>query len=521
MRHGDACRTRDDSEGAIVSYQKALAVQGRHPEVWFRLALAYTQGGLTGKAQAAYQTLLEIVPDHAGAHLNLGIIFHDLKRLPEAEKHYRQAVLLSPEIPQTHNCLGVLLNERGDFSEAERSYRRALDAAPEFWEAQSNLGALYNDKGDFEQAIVILNNLLSREPGYADACSHLGFSLQSLRRFEEAVSCYRKAIATAESRGAEREQLSRYHLNLGYCLLLLGRYAEGWPELEWRRWLPESRGTQIARNFQAPLWSGHEDIAGKSILLHAEEGLGDVIQYVRYVNAVAARGARVMLEVYWPLVALLKQSRLSADVVESVRLPPMSDFQCPLISLPRVFGTTLQTIPATIPYLSADSTLVAAWRTRLAGCGNPRTGLVWHSESERIDLKKRRVPLRLLLNALPAECNYASLHKTLPAEDLALLENQTRIVHWAGTLNDFADTAALIESLDLVITIDTAVAHLAGALGKPVWILLQANADWRWGLEGAHCPWYPSARLFRQPSPGVWEPVVKAVAQAYREFAPA
>lgn len=514
MNYGDACRARNDSAGAIASYQKALAVQNRHPEVWFRLALAYSLGGLTGEAQAAYQTLLEWAPDHAGAHLNLGIIHHDLKRLSDAEHHYRQAIALRSEIPQAHNCLGVLLNERGDFTEAECAYRRALEVDSGFTEAQCNLGALFNDSGEFEKAICALEDLLTRDPGHADACSHLGLSLQSLRRFEEAISCYRKAITLAESRGEERDQLARHHLNLGYCLLLMGRYGEGWPELEWRRWLPESRGTQIARDFEAPTWNGSEDIAGKSILLYAEEGLGDVIQHARYVDAVSERGATVMLEVYWPLVQLLSQSGLKARVIESSRVPPTSDFQCPLISLPRVLGVTLQDMRATAPYLHADNGRIAAWRRRLAGHHDPRIGLVWYSESERLDLRRRRIPMPCLIDHLPGSLRYASLHKSLPPADLERLKNYPHVAHWSGALNDFSDTAALIACLDLVITIDTAVAHLAGAMGKTVWILLQANADWRWGLEGADCPWYPSARLFRQPSPGAWEPVAGAVAQA-------
>ncbi len=432
------------------------------------------------EAVARYQTALRLYPDDAELHDNLAHALSDLGRLAEAAASCRELVRLRPGDPSAHLKLGSVLRSLGRAAEAAECYREALRLRPDYPEALSNLGnALYD-----------------------------------LGHPHEAVASFRAALRL-------RPDDAEIHTNLAYALLLGGKLTEGWSEYEWR-W-KTSGLSRAVRDFAAPLWNG-DAIGDRVILLHAEQGLGDTLHFCRYVPLVAAR-ARAVLEVPAPLARLLAQLPGNAAItVQGEPLPPF-DLHCPLMSLPRAFGTTLETIAAPVPYLWAPHKSVAAWRERLAGLDGLRAGLVW-AGGRRPDARNAAVDsrrsFRLAMLAPLAEVSgvsFISLQKRAPAAGSANPPPGMVLHDFTPELHDLADTAALVENLDLVISVDTAVAHLAGALGKPVWLLNRFDTDWRWLLDRDDSPWYPTLRQFRQPSPGDWASVVLVAREALQRLA--
>ncbi|MBV9724475.1 MAG: tetratricopeptide repeat protein, partial [Gammaproteobacteria bacterium] len=415
-------------------------------------------------------------PAHADACCALGAALHDLGRLAEAEASCREALRLRPNYFEAHGNLGNALSALGRPVEAEASHREALRLRPNNPEAYGNLGnALY-----------------------------------ALGRPAEAEASHREALRL-------RPNFPAAHNNLGYALLLAGRFEEGWKEYEWR-WKVKPFSSS-ARDFSAPLWSG-EAIGDRTILLHAEQGLGDTLQFCRYAPLMVC-GPRVILEVQAPLVRLLSRlPGVTQIVARGDRLPPF-DLQCPLMSLPRAFNTSLETVPAAIPYLSADPALAGDWQERLAGLDGLRIGLVW-AGGQRLNFptaaavdRRRSIALKALapLGELSG-VSFVSLQKDAPAAQAADPPHGLILHDFTADLHDFEDTAALIVNLDLVISVDTSVAHLAGALGKPVWLLNRFDTCWRWLLNRDDSPWYPTLRQFRQPRPGDWHSAICAARDA-------
>jgi len=308
------------------------------------------------------------------------------------------------------------------------------------------------------------------------------------------------------------------HCNAAALRLLTGDFERGWAHYEWR-WQKNSV-IPMQRNFSQPAWNGRDPIAGKAILIHSEQGLGDSIQFCRYVPLMVARGAQVIFEVQKPLQALMASLDGAAQMVPKGSPLPAFDLHCPLVSLPLAFATRLETIPSTAGYLSAPAQHVTTWQSRLEGKPRPRIGLVWSGNPGHERDRERSIGLRALvplLDSVGADVTFVSLQKDVRAEDAALLRDRADILDYGDSLEDFSDTAALISQLDLVISVDTSVAHLAGALGKPVWILLTYFPDWRWLLRRDDSPWYPTARLFRQDESRTWDSAIARVRQALRE----
>ena len=298
--------------------------------------------------------------------------------------------------------------------------------------------------------------------------------------------------------------------------LLTGDFARGFLEYEWR-W-KKADMAPARRNFPQPLWLGEGDIAGKTILLHSEQGFGDAIHFCRYAPLVAARGARVILEVRPPLVQLMGSLAGPAEIVESGDALPAFDIHCPLLSLPLAMGTRLDTVPAQVPYLSVAPDKAAEWGARLGAKTRPRIGLAWSGNVIHERDKERSIGLRNFLRLLDIDATFVSLHKEVGADDAGVLAERSDILHFGDALADYTDTAALIAQLDLVVSVDTSVVHLAGALAKPVWILVTYVPDWRWMLEREDSPWYPTARLFRQTAAREWDSVLARVHAALRDF---
>ena len=435
-------------------------------------------------------------------------------RHEEALACYDRALGIRRDIPQVLGNRGNALRNLGRFDEAETSLREALRLKPDFANAHRNLGRVLFDVGRWEEAAASVRTALRLQPDLPDALYDLGDIFYRLGRSAEAQRSYRAALGL-------RPEHPELHMSLGVTLLLAGQFEEGWKELEWRLQTKGMVG-ELSR-FSVPFWNG-EAIGDRVILLHAEYGLGDTLQFCRYVPQIAA-GARAILEVQPPLVRLLSRlPGLIKIVARGDRLPSF-DLHCPLMSLPRAARTTLDTIPATTPYLEADPADVARWRERLAGLAGLRVGLCWAggrtNNPGQILLDSRR---SITLDTLAplgdiSGVRFISLQKGPPAAEAACPPRGMELQDFTDDLHDFADTAALVETLDLVISVDTAVAHLAGALGKPVWLLNRFDTCFRWLQNRDDSPWYPLLRQFRQPAPGDWRSVISRARSALQRLA--
>jgi len=388
---------------------------------------------------------------------------------------------------------------------------QALSIKPDHADARNNRGVALQNLGRPADALADYERALALAPDHPEASINKGNALLALGR-------YREALANDEEIIARRPDCGEAHFHAAHVQLALGNYHDGWKEYEWRWCTRQLRAHR--RDFTQPLWLGQESLQGKTILLHAEQGLGDTIQFIRYVQLVAQQGAEVILEVQRPLLTLARQLKGIAQTVARGEPLPDFDFHCPLLSLPLAFGTQVHNIPQG-PYLWAPSEHVHKWRGRLLHLKRPAVGLVWSGGATHGNDRNRSIPLKRLSPLFREEnIGLVSLQRELRNEDAGILDCHPQIQMLGGELMDFCDTAAVISLLDLVITVDTSVAHLAGALGAPTWILVPAVPDFRWMLERTDSPWYPTARLFRQPSPGDWDSVIEHLCAELRGMVP-
>jgi len=509
-RHHQAGRL--NQAGAL--YLKALAVQPNDAYALNLLGVLRCEHGSFLEAVGLITKAIAVKPNFPEALNNLGLALGGLTRYEEALASYDRALAIKPDFAEVLNNRGNALHELKRYEEALASYDRALAIKPDYAYAFYNRGNALLGLGRPAGAEKSYREALALRPNYPEAHSNLGHTLSALGRAAEAVASCREALRL-------RPDFADAHNNLCLALLSTGQYDEGWKEHEWR-WKTKHL-SEGARDFSAPRWGG-EAIGDRVILLHAEQGLGDTLQFCRYVPLVASV-ARVVLEVQAPLVRLLSQlPAIEKIIARGDKLPPF-DLQCPLLSLPRAFGTTLDTIPAATPYLAADPELAADWRERLARLDRLRVGLVWagekrlHPELAAVD-HRRSVALDTMAPLGEASgVSFISLQKGEPATQTANPPHGMELHDFTADLHDFADTAALIDGLDLVISVDTSVAHLAGALGKPVWLLNRFDTCWRWLLNRDDSPWYPQLRQFRQPAPGDWNSVIRAVRYALQRLA--
>ncbi len=525
-------------------YRQAIAARPNFPEALNNLGNILRDWGRTEEAGGCYARALAGRPDFPEALSNLGSVLKDLGHLADAERCLRRAVELKPDYPAAHNNLGNLLKARGRAGEAITHYARAITLKPDFTEAVSNLGAALRSVGKYDEAMTCFDFAMALNPDYPDIHNNLGNLLQARGRLDAAAAEYDRAVelrprfpeplnnrATLFQAAGEvgraigyyrraidiRANYAEAHNNLAMALLSQGRMEEGWREYEWRWLIPDM--VNARRDFRQPQWRG-EAGEDRTLLVHAEQGFGDTLQFCRLVAGAAARGLRVVVEVQRPLVRLLQGLPGAVAVVGRGDALPQFDLHCPMLSLPAALGTTLATIPAAPAYLAADPAAVAAWRRRLDGdrSGGLRVGLVWagnprrHSpELAEIDRRRSMAPEHLAPLAGIPGLRLFSLQKDGPPAPAEL-----DLVDVMGEMEDFADTAALVATLDLVLAVDTAMAHLAAALGKPVWLLDRFDSCWRWLGPREDSPWYPTLRRFRQPSPGDWAGVVGAVCDELR-----
>ncbi len=453
------------------------------------------------EAAAAYRALLAEAPYLPQAHFNLGLALKAQGLHAAAAGSFREATRLQPGWAEAFVNLAKALQALRQFAEAEACSRQALRLKPDLLEALLAHGTILRDLGRFEAAVARLGEAVRRRPDMVSVRDNLGIALKDLGRLGEAEAVYRAALAI------EPEQPS-VNYNLGILQLVAGRLTEGWEGLEYR-WLLEG---QQARPFGTPLWDGQALPSG-TLLLYAEQGLGDTVQFCRYVPLAAER-ARTVLLVRPETRRLLAGLHAEVPVLTTHDPVPEHAVQCPLLSLPRALGTTLETIPGTTPYLRAEPAAAAAWRDRLGRLDGLRVGLVWAGNPTYSYDHLRSIPFALLTRLLAQPgVSFVSLQKDA-APKVRALPMGARLHDWTAELTDLADTAALIDGLDLVLGVDTAVVHLAGALGKPVWLLNRFDTDWRWLLGREDSPWYPTLRQFRQAQPGDWKGVLARVSTA-------
>ena len=499
-------------QDALASYDRALALDPRLFQTWFHRGNVLRELARFTEALASYDEALRLEPNYAEALYNRGVLLERAAQPQAALASYERALAVYPDFHQAHFNRGGLLKESGDLDEALAAYDRALEANDNHAEAHANRAVVLQELGRLDAALAGYDRALSIRADHAETHFNRGTLLRQLARLDAALASYDRAIAI-------RPDYAEAHFERAGVLLSQGDYARGWPHYEWRWKCANRFAMGEERHFVEPLWLGETSIAGKRLLIHCEQGLGDTLQFCRFAKQAADLGAVVILEVQPPLEALLRSlDGVSELVVRGARLPPF-DYQCPLMSLPLALHTTLETLPRPTRYLHSDPEKVAAWRARLGDASRPRIGLAWSGNATQAHDRFRSLQLAALIRHLPREFEYFCMQKDVRAEDEATLDANPWIARWPGYLN-FSETAALCECLDMVISVCTSIAHLSGALGRPTWVLLPFNAEWRWLQGRDDSPWYPTARLYRQPSFGDWNGVLTRLAGDLRKALP-
>ncbi len=532
-------KAKGELDAAIEYYKKSLIFDNDNSTTHYNLGVAYQDIGNLDSALLCYKKAIDIKRDFAEAYNNLGNVHRDKDQLSEAIFCYRKAIEFKSGFAEAFNNLGAALKNQGHMEEARICYEKALQLNPDYAAAYNNLGNILRELNQYNDALICYQKALHIDPDIAeayysigiiayrsdridesiaytrkaleidpmhiDSYSNLGVALQDILKSEEAMSSYRKAISIDPN-------FAEAHWNLSLSLLLLGKWREGFREYEWRRYV---EGILIPRNITEPVWDGTE-LGGKTIMILTEQGYGDAIQFIRYMPLIVTKGGIVIIECQRELAELFENVPGVSKVVRRGDTLPPFDVHSQLLSMPYLFGTEISSIPSQIPYIKADTRLVSYWHERMRDDkAKMKIGLTWAG----VNPKKKNFPLNLLAPIMKAnDVTFYSLQKGEPAQECMNARERFRIIDWTCDIDNFAHTAALIENMDLTITADTAVAHLAGAMGKPVWTLLPYAADWRWLLGREDSPWYPTMRLFRQPALGDWESVIARVAESLAEY---
>jgi tetratricopeptide (TPR) repeat protein len=507
---GAVCQARGQLDEATAYYQEALRQRPNDPEACRSLGNAFYLGGKYAEAASCYQRTLRLRPDDADAHNNLGAALADLGRLEEAVACYKEALRLRPGFANAHYNLGNALRLSNRLEEAVASYQEALRLRPDFAEGYTNLGNALRLQGRLLEATACHQKAVQLAPGFALAQNNLGLALADSGRFSDALACYGEALRLDPN-------FAEAHRNRALVWLLLGDLERGWPEYDWRWRCADFSIPQ----FRQPAWDG-SPLDGRTLLLYTEQGLGDTLLFVRFVPQVQERGGRVVLAAPESLHPILARCEGIARLVARNGALPEFDVHCPLLSLPRVLGTTFATIPAAIPYLHADPERVERWGRELGAVRAFKVGIAWQGNPAVVYDRERSIPLRQFAPLASVEgVVLFSLQKGLGTEQLRALAGEIAITDLGERLDRssgaFEDTAAVLTHLDLVITCDTALAHLAGGLGVPTWVALPTVPDWRWFLGRDDSPWYPTVRLFRQTREKSWDEPFRRLAEELRK----
>ncbi len=501
-----------DLARAAQIYQRVLDAVPSEPNALNGLGELAIAAGQLDEAGDYFVRAIAVAPHEPAFHNNLSEVRRRQDRLEEAAAACQRAVELAPNSPLLHSNLGVIRRQQGQAEAAVTSFRRALALKDDLPIVYYNLGNAYVKLDELELAVASFRRALEMAPDHPDTHLNLGNALHSQQRYAEALTHYEAAIRA-------RPGFADAHYSRAMTWLTLGNFEQGWPEHEWR-W---QASVTKPLNLTQPHWQG-EPFEGRTILLIAEQGLGDTLQFVRYVPMVKSRGGRVILHGAQPLQEILRSVGGIDQFIVGKQCPEHFDCYAPLLTLPAVLGTRLETIPNRVPYVFADEQRVVRWRQRIGGGPGLNVGIAWQGSSGYPDDARRSIPLRHFL-PLAESARLYSLQKNFGHEQLTALGEQTSIVDLGPQLDEgtgaFVDTAAVMMNLDLVITSDTSMAHLAGSLGVPVWVALHDVPNWRWLTERNDSPWYPTMRLFRQSRRGNWEDVFAQIAAELRTLAAA
>lgn len=518
---GSVQQAMHEYDEAIRNYTKAININCKYAEAYTYKGNAFKLLKKYEEAIVSHEMAISLRPNYAEAYLNLGTVYKELNRLDDAIIYYSKSLDINSNLVQSWVNIGVVLNEMGKFSEAQDFFSTAIKINPKLAEAWSNKGISTYHLGDFNKAVFEFDKAIDLNPKYFEAWTNKGLALGSLMKNDESIDCFDIALAI-------KPDHAEAQCNKSMVLLRQGDYEKGWPNYESRF----SVGVNIsAEKVQhKPVWNGSQSLGGKTIYLYSEQGLGDTIQFCRYAKLVNELGARVILQVQNPLFKIMNNLEGVNHLIREGDFIPYFDYQCSLLSLPLAFKTLLNSIPNPGKYLFVDNQCVEYWKEKIVNNTKLKIGIVWNggfriSQPELWSVNERRnIPLLEFSSALNhLDIDFYSLQKGEPAEsEIRHRENifwpNMNFINYADQLVDFYDTAALIENMDIVISVDTSTAHLAAALGKPTWILNRYDSCWRWLLDRQDSPWYRTVKLYRQSSDRSWAPVLDELAKDLVDF---
>ena len=492
---------------AISAYRQAVSLKPDYAEAYHNMAVAMQSQGHYAAAVEKCRHAVLLKPDYVQAYNTMAFSLEKQDFYDEAIENYRQALLLDPDFAEAYNHLGVVLNDMGRTAEAIDNFRNALKREPGYAEVYNNMGIALKEQEEFSEAIASFEKALQLDPDFAEAYYNLGNSLRDEGRCAGAIDNYKKAIGL-------KPDYAQAHWNLSLALLLNGNYSEGWKGYKWRR----NVNLKVLTDYHCtgkPRWDG-SSFKSKRLLVHHEQGLGDNIQFVRYLPMVKARGGTVVFETLKPLVNLLRGFPGVDELVEYVpnrKLPLEYDVYTSLLDMPHIFKTTVETIPSQVPYIFADLSRSRYWREELIG-PELKVGIVWAGSPEHGNDRFRSCSLKHFASLGEIEgVRLYSLQKGSAARQMEEFEGTVSMTNISKHFNDFTDTAAAIDNLDLIISVDTSVLHLSGAMAKPTWALIPYAPEWRWMLNRQDSPWYPTMRLFRQSYWNDWDSVFGRVTE--------
>ena len=501
-----------EPEKALVDFQNFLKIQ---PNVWngfFNIANCYNELKEYEEAIKHYDRAVELNPNNADVHFSRGFTYYKLEQYEEALKSYDRALKLNPNNADVHFSRGVTYYELGQYEEALKSYDHAIELCPNQANVYSNRGIVFKSLKRYEEALKNIDFAIKLKPDLAAAFSNQGLVYFELKEYEEACKSYDRAIKLEPNIGDA-------YWNKSNLKILQGCYEEGWRLFEWR-WKTTFLKLK-PRNFNQPLWLGQEAINNKIILIHHEQGFGDAIQFSRYIPLIEKYNPKeIILETPQALISLVSTVRGNFKIIKLGDPLPHFDYYCPVMSLPLAFKTTLENIPSDMPYLYAEKSKISLWGERLGPKIKPRVGLVWSGSKGHKNDHNRSLLFKQLKLICDLPFEFHCLQKEIREIDLKVLGKEGNIKEHQNELIDFSDTAALISHLDLVVSVDTSVAHLAGALGKNVFLMLPYAPDYRWMNERPDTPWYPTMRLFRQPKADDWTSVVSKIRLEIKNLLP-
>ena len=509
-----------ENEKAKACYLQVVKIQPLNFDCWHILGIFEYQNKNLEAALTLFKKVIALNPRFAAARSNLGLVLQDLKRYDEAIDSYEKAIDLDPNLYAAYNNCGNAFKDLGKFEKAFESYANAVVLLPDYAEALYNLAETCKFLKRWEESLIYYERAIYSRPNYAEAHNNRGLMLQFLNRIDEAILSFDKTLEIWP-------EYAPAHSNKSLALLLKGNYRLGWEEHEWRWRMKEFTSEQ--RNFSQPQWTGqfitnmHSDLIGRdfceslnsrTIFIHCEQGIGDTLQFCRYIPIVLATGNRVFFEVQASVYSLMKHIIGAKFLIRQGETLPEFDFHCPLISLPFALRNVLNEIPATESYLKADQARKEKWIFKLGERTRPRVGCVWSGNVFHHNDAFRSIPLATLLPYLMEmsdKVDWVCLQKEFREGEQELLRQVPGLIDNSLDIEDFEDTAALCELVDLVVTVDTSVAHLSGALGRPTWLMLPYSPDWRWLMERADSPWYPSMKLYRQNQILNWDSVLETI----------